>query len=77
MNKRLVLAFLGLGITLGVMQAQAACNDISYNALKSAANSVLGAKNTGGFGLNMWATVVDETGKVCAVTTTGTTGFTS
>ncbi len=74
MNRKLALTFLALGITFGAMQAQAACNDISYTALKNAAASVLGAGNTGGFGLNMWATVVDETGKVCAVTTTGTTG---
>jgi uncharacterized protein GlcG (DUF336 family) len=58
-----------------VSNVNAACSDISYNALKNAAaNVVRGAGGTGGFGLNMWATVVDETGKVCAVTTTGTTG---
>ena len=54
--------------------ANAACNDISYNALSSAANNVLAAGNTGGFGLNMWVTFVDETGKVCEVTTTGDKG---
>lgn len=57
------------------ISANAACSDISHNALKNAAaNVVRGASGTGGFGLNMWATVVDETGKVCAVTTTGDTG---
>jgi uncharacterized protein GlcG (DUF336 family) len=29
---------------------------------------------TGGYGLNMWATFVDETGKVCSVVTNGVTG---
>lgn len=56
------------------VNANAACSDISYSALSSAAANVLAAGNTGGFGLNMWVTVVDETGKVCAVTTTGSTG---
>lgn len=31
-------------------------------------------KATGGYGLKMWASVVDETGKVCHVATSGTTG---
>ena len=74
MNKKLVLALLTVGISLGAVQAQAACSDISYSALSSAAENVKAASNTGGFGLNMWVTFVDETGKVCAVTTTGTKG---
>ncbi|HCT99258.1 MAG TPA: hypothetical protein DF614_04085, partial [Methylococcaceae bacterium] len=31
-------------------------------------------QKTGGYGLNMWVTYVDETGKVCSVITTGTSG---
>lgn len=54
--------------------ANAACSDISYGALSSAANNVYAANNTGGFHLNMWVTFVDETGKVCEVTTTGDKG---
>lgn len=74
MKSRILLALLSVICTLGATQAQAACSDINYNSFKSAADNVLAANNTGGFGLNMWATIVDETGKVCAVTTTGTTG---
>ena len=54
--------------------ANATCDDISYGALSSAANNVYAANNTGGFHLNMWVTFVDETGKVCEVTTTGDKG---
>lgn len=52
----------------------AACSDIPYATFQSAANSTLAAGITGGFGLNMWATFVDETGKVCAVVNTGAKG---
>jgi uncharacterized protein GlcG (DUF336 family) len=74
MNKKLALALLAIGFSLGAMQAQAACSDFNYANLTKAAKNVLAAGNTGGFGLNMWVTVVNETGRVCAVTTTGTTG---
>ena len=67
----LTLAAAGFLVS-GVVNA--ACSDITYNALSSAANNVLAAGNTGGFGLNMWVTFVDETGKVCEVTTTGDKG---
>ncbi len=52
----------------------AACSDIPYATLQSAANNALAASSTGGLGLNMWATFVDETGKVCAVVNTGAKG---
>jgi uncharacterized protein GlcG (DUF336 family) len=52
----------------------AACSDISYTQLKNAAANVLAAGDTDGLSLNMWVTFVDETGKVCDVATTGTTG---
>ncbi|MGA2097290.1 MAG: heme-binding protein [Candidatus Acidiferrum sp.] len=44
----------------------------SHSALHTALASAQGASN-GGFGLNMWATVVNRDGVVCAVTFTGTT----
>lgn len=74
MNK-LTMALLALAgvVTSGV--ANAACSDINYNALKNASNAVVrGEGGAGGFGLNMWVTVVDETGKVCEVYTTGDPG---
>lgn len=74
MNKNIVLALLTAGMSLGAVQAQAACKDISYAQLQSAANNALASASTGGLGLNMWATFVDETGKVCAVVNTGVKG---
>ena len=81
MNKKLVLALLTAGFSFGAVQAQAACKDVSYAALNAIAAGVeratppaANANGTGGFGLNMWVTFVDETGKVCAVTTTGAKG---
>ena len=69
--KKLTLLLAGL-ISAGV--AQAGCNDISYSQLQNAANNTLASASTGGLSLNMWATFVDETGKVCAVVNTSTKG---
>jgi len=74
MNNKITGLICALLAGMFVTNANAACSDINYNALKNAAANVHAAGNTGGFQLNMWATVVDETGKVCAVTTTGSTG---
>ncbi len=55
--------------------AWAACSDISWDALNNAVQQAKSAgKETGGYGLPMWATVVDETGAVCWVTTSGEAG---
>jgi uncharacterized protein GlcG (DUF336 family) len=54
--------------------ANAACGDISYTTLQNAANNALASGQAGGLNLNMWATFVDETGKVCAVVNTGAKG---
>ncbi len=60
----LVLSFSSQG-------AFAACSDVSYNHLQSAADAAVQPKSgTGGFGLPMWVTMVDETGKVCHVVNT-------
>jgi uncharacterized protein GlcG (DUF336 family) len=76
MKKQTIQILLGAAIvSLASQGAFAACSDISYSQLKSAASAAAGAKGaTGGYGLNMWATFVDETGKVCSVVTTGDTG---
>ncbi len=74
MKNKMVLALLTAGVSFAAVQAQAACKDISYTQLQSAANNTLAAATTGGLGLNMWATFVDETGKVCAVVNTGAKG---
>lgn len=59
--------------------ANAACSDIAANraAIQAAVDGVVRdytTAGTGGFGLDMWATFVDETGKVCEVVTTGDVG---
>lgn len=74
MNKKTMLALLIAGISFGAVQAQAACKDVTYAQLQSAADNTLASTSTGGLGLNMWATFVDETGKVCAVVNTGVKG---
>jgi uncharacterized protein GlcG (DUF336 family) len=73
-----VKILLGSLMAVSASGAWAACSDISYEQLKSAVEQAVGAgKATGGYDLNMWATVVDETGKVCWVTTSGVTGITA
>lgn len=74
MNKLGLALFVMAGIAISGA-ASAACSDFNYTALKSASDVITkGAGGTGGFGLNMWVTVVDETGKVCEVYTTGDPG---
>lgn len=77
MNKKLTNLTMLVLATVGALAsgaANAACSDITYGALSSAASNVYAANNTGGFHLNMWVTFVDETGKVCEVTATGDKG---
>ena len=74
MNNKIVCTVLATGFILGAAQAQAGCKDVSYAQLQAAANNALAANTTGGLKLNMWATFVDETGKVCAVVNTGAKG---
>ena len=74
MLKKLSLIALLAAASVVSFSVQAACKDISYAQLQSAANNTLAASVTGGLSLNMWATFVDETGKVCAVVNTGAKG---
>ncbi len=74
MNLKLAGFSLAVLSTAFSINVNAACNDISYSALTNAAESVLASGGTDGLELNMWVTFVDETGKVCEVTTTGSTG---
>ncbi len=54
------------------------CRDITFEHLTAGVQKAVAAgKVTGGYGLNMWATVVDETGVVCWVTTSGSPGVTA
>jgi uncharacterized protein GlcG (DUF336 family) len=74
MNKKIAGLTFALLASAFAVNANAACKDLSYSALQGAANSALASASTGGLSLNMWATFVDETGKVCAVVNTGAKG---
>ena len=73
--KKQTIILSGVILSLASGVSFASCKDISWDALNSAVQQAVAAgKETGGYGLNMWATVVDETGTVCHVTTSGTPG---
>lgn len=74
MDKRIGVLIGAMFVASTVQVANAACNVITRDQLQTAANNVYGDDNTGGFHLNMWVTMVDETGKVCYVVTTGDSG---
>jgi uncharacterized protein GlcG (DUF336 family) len=63
--------FAGTGIAADDNAAPAACKSLpSYGALKAALTAARGEAN-GGFNLDMWATLVNRDGVVCAVAFTG------
>jgi len=65
------LVVMGMGCLAFVPSlASANCNDISRSALQAAVAAAQAA-NTAGYGLNMWVTMVDETGAVCHVVNSG------
>ena len=67
-------------LTLASQGAMATCKDISREQLISAVGAAVAAQ-TGGYqdpaNLKMWVTMVDETGLVCHVATSGTEGATA
>jgi len=68
---------LGLLMGVGILSAgvvNAACSDVTRAQLQTATDTVRDAANTGGLNLDMWVTMVDETGAVCHVVTSGVTG---
>jgi uncharacterized protein GlcG (DUF336 family) len=74
MKKQIAIAIAALGVVVTAPAAFAsenACDGLpSYTALKNALIAAQGTDN-GGFGLNMWGTVVNRDGIVCAVAFTG------
>lgn len=73
MNKKLYLAIFGVmtgASLLATITANAACKDVSRAQFEAAANTAATETDGFGFGLPMWATMVDETGKVCHVYST-------
>lgn len=74
MNKTYALPLVAgiLAVSFASQNAFATCADIAAaGSLEDIAATVVNAKDSGGFKLNMWVTVVDETGKVCQVVNSG------
>src|SRR5436305_2873712 len=73
-NKRVLVASLVLIGTLtaaGVARADGPCADLPSHAVLAQALATARAAANGGFNLDMWATVVNRDGVVCAVAFTG------
>lgn len=70
--KNTVALLLTAGSVAMAGSANAACHDFDREEVQAALDSVVG--NAGGFGLPMWLTIVDETGKICGVGTSGDEG---
>jgi uncharacterized protein GlcG (DUF336 family) len=58
---------LGLGLSSSTQAFTDICETISYADFTAAANQAYEDTNQFGFGLPMWATLVDATGKICWV----------
>jgi uncharacterized protein GlcG (DUF336 family) len=76
MSKRMLftvssVAMFLLAISAAPAHAQAACKGLPSQASLRNALSLAQAQANGGFGLQMWATVVNRDGVVCAVAFTG------
>jgi uncharacterized protein GlcG (DUF336 family) len=54
------------------LSIRAACSNLPAHAMLKAALKTAQAQSNGGFALNMWATLVNRDGVVCAVAFTGT-----
>ncbi len=59
-------------MTLGTSVARADCGDLPSHAALKAALKAARAQGNGGFNLDMWGTIVNRDGVVCAVAFTGT-----
>src|SRR6185436_20685275 len=68
-----VLALAGLLASAGAARADRPCADLPSHAALAAALSSARAAANGGFNLDMWGTVVNRDGVVCAVVFTGGT----
>ena len=66
------LALLGLAPAASLLAANGNQGPVTHAQLKAALTQVVTAANSGGFKLNMWATVVNRDGEVVAVAFTGT-----
>ena len=67
MNISIRLAISSLFMLTFAQLSQAECSDVSRSEFEAQARLAVSATNVFGFGLPMWVTMVDETGKVCHV----------
>lgn len=75
MKQRVINTMILAALGLVSNAAMAACADVDRADLLAAAESAVTAENSG-FNLEMWVTMVDETGKVCHVVNTAGEGET-
>jgi hypothetical protein len=62
----------GIAMGIGVVEAQADCTDLpSYADLRQTLQTVVDGGKNAGVGNQMWGTIVDRDGIVCAVAFTG------
>lgn len=78
MNKKVMLPVLfgGVAVSFSSQGVLASCADIlaAYAGKAAEIRAVVGQPENGGYGLPMWITAVDETGKVCGVINTAGAG---
>jgi uncharacterized protein GlcG (DUF336 family) len=75
MTNKVLGGVIAAALAVSASGAWAACGDVSRGGLdKAIAAAVAAGTATGGYGLPMWVTFVDETGLVCQVATSGTVG---
>ena len=75
MNKTILFGAIAGALAVSATGAWAICADVKRSDLNQAIGAAAGAAAaTGGYGLPMWVTVVDETGKICHIATSGTPG---
>jgi len=68
MNKNVLRTLVAGSCLMGASSAMAGlCSDVTFAEFKTAAASAYADTNGYGFGLPMWATLVNQTGKVCWV----------
>ncbi len=68
--KKIALITASVFCGIASQQALAACSDVTRTQLVAAA-ATAAAANTGGYGLGMWVTFVDEAGAICNIVTSG------
>jgi len=73
MHKKILDGVIAALLAVSASGVWAKCNDVSDTDLENAIAAAAKAK-TGGYGLKMWITWVDETGMVCRVETNGREG---